>query len=341
MIDALFRARSRATGGPMDRTVTTRRRGLARLFTTALVAVTVGAHAVIATTFMSVEPIPTADVVGQAALDAIESAGYSNLERWANLLLDCGIVQDVIDELDADQAITTVTGTNTQFRVAAGGFEAVTHPSYVFTVRDTGPGAVSEEDVNVLDNALGYVLNQGGTAHFSPDNRKAYAFALDYAVVTFDGTLAGLEAKAFFDYLGTIDAALWSGPLAGFTQIDFEGSPTNNSMLFLQPAAPKHRFITGLFAAADTTPGATYVTLAKNGKPTTAKAGIAFPGNDWIAFPGGDQYLANLGTPSQTLLNHLAALRQQHLEAVASLVAAIQAGNLQPYLNGQFTCPGQ
>ena len=46
---------------------------------------------------------------------------------------------------------------------------------------------MSEEDVNVLDNALGYVLNQGGTAHFSPDNPKAYAFSLDYAVVTFAG----------------------------------------------------------------------------------------------------------------------------------------------------------
>ena len=54
--------------------------------------------------------------------------------------------------------------------------------------------------------------------------RKAYAFTLDYAVVTFPGTLSGDEARQFFDRLGTIDAALWSGQFAGFTQIDFGSS---------------------------------------------------------------------------------------------------------------------
>ena len=52
------------------------------------------------------------------------------------------------------------------------------------------------------------VLNQGGTVHFSADNAKAYAFTLDYAVVTIPGTLSGDEARQFFDRLGTIDAAL-------------------------------------------------------------------------------------------------------------------------------------
>jgi hypothetical protein len=107
-----------------------------------------------------------------------------------------------------------------------------------------------------------------------------------------------VEAKGFFDYLGTIDAALWSGRFAGFTQTDFQGSPTNNSMLFLKPAASKQRLI-GLAEAAGTTPDdipdATYVALNNNGEPTTAKAGIAFPGNDWIAFPDGDEYLMQFG----------------------------------------------
>ncbi len=85
---------------------------------------------------------------------------------------ECGIVHQVINALLADGAISTVHPGNTSFRVAAGGFEAVTNPSYVFTVQDSGPDAVSEADVNVLDNALGYVLNQDGTAHFSPDNRE-------------------------------------------------------------------------------------------------------------------------------------------------------------------------
>ena len=43
--------------------------------------------------------------------------------------------------------------------------------------------------------------------------------------------------------------ALFSGLFAGFTQIDLPGSTTNNTMLFLQPAASKHQFITGLAEA--------------------------------------------------------------------------------------------
>ena len=117
--------------------------------------------------------------------------------------------------------------------------------SFVFTVTDSGTGSVTEADVNVLGNALGYVLNQGSTAHFSPDNFKADAFPLDDALVTFRGTLTGSEAQDFFEHLGTIDEALFSGLFAGFTQIDLPGSTTNNTMLFLQPAASKHRFITG------------------------------------------------------------------------------------------------
>jgi hypothetical protein len=315
-------------------------RTISRLAIVVLLAATLGAHSVRATTYISAEPIPSRDVVGQDALATILSAGYPNLERWSNLLLnDCGIVQSVIDVLVSNGAVSTVNAGNTSFRVAAGGFESVTDPSFVATVRDSGPGAVSEADVNVLDNALGYVLNQGGTAHFSPDNAKAYDFSLDYAVVTFAGTLTGVEAKTFFDYLGTIDFALWGGLFAGFTQIDFQGSPTNNSMLFLKPATTKQQFITGLFTAASTFPSATYVTLNNNGQPTTAKAGIAFPGNDWIAFPQGDQYLTNLGNASPQVLVELAALRQQHLQAVAALLDAIGKGKVDQYLGHQFSCP--
>ena len=193
-------------------------------------------------------------------------------------------------------------------------------------------------DVNVLDNALGYVLNQGGTAHFSADNAKAYAFALDYAVVTFLGTLTGDEARQFFDSLGSIDAALWSGPLAGFTQIDFDNSQTNNSMLFLQPAATKRRFITGLAAAVAAEPRASYIPLKNNGAPTTARAGIAFPGNDWLAFPNGDHYLANIGGTAQ-LVSELSALRQKHLAAVGNLLQAIAAHQVEAYLDHGFSCP--
>ena len=156
-----------------------------------------------ATTYISVEPIPNRDVVGQDALAKILSVGYPNLELWSNRLLnDCGIVQKVIDVLASNGAISTVNPGNTSFRVAAGGFEAVTNPSYVFTVQDSGPNAVSAADIDVLDNALGYVLNQGGTAHFSPDNAKAYDFSLDYAVVTFAGRSVRCGGKRVFRLSG-------------------------------------------------------------------------------------------------------------------------------------------
>src|SRR5262249_23755909 len=152
----------------------------------------------------------------------------------------------------------------------------------------------------------------------------------------FLGTLTGNEARQFFEHVGTIDAALFSGQFAGFTQIDFGSSLTNNSMLFLQPAVTKQRFIAGLAAAVDTEPRATYFPLKSNGAPTTARAGIAFPGNDWLAFPNGDQYLANVGGTPQ-LLNELAALRQKHLTAVGNLLDAIIRNRVDKYPEHRFS----
>jgi hypothetical protein len=302
-------------------------------------AIFLAVHTVSAATYMSVEPIPSRDVVGEENLARLRSIGYGNLERWSQRLLsECRAVDNVVDALSAHGAITSVGPANTRFVVAAGGFEGATNPSFVFTVQDTGAGSASVADVNVLGNALGYVLNQGSTAHFSPDNAKAYAFALDYAVVTFVGTLTGDGAREFFDHLGTIDTALWSGLFAGFTQIDFGSSSTNNSMLFLQPAVSRNRFVSGLSTAADDDPRATYFPLKNNATPTTARAGIAFPANDWLAFPGGEQYLANIGGTSQ-LLEKLAVLRQKHLAAVAKLLEAIADDRVERYLSHQFSCP--
>jgi hypothetical protein len=293
-----------------------------------------------ATTYMSIEPVPSIDLVGADDLAAIRGIGYANLERWSQRLLDdCHIVESVINALTTDLAIRSVRlGINTRVVVAAGGFEGRTNPSFVFTVTDSGAGSVTEADVNVLGNALGYVLNQGSTAHFSPDNFKAYAFPLDYALVTFRGTLTGSEAQDFFVHLGTIDEALFSGLFAGFTQIDLAGSTTNNTMLFLQPAASKHRFVTGLAAAVADELRASYSPLKNNGAPTTKRAGVAFPENDWLSFPDGDQYLVNVGGSAQLLIE-LAALRQQHRAAVDSLLLAIEEDRVDEYLARTFTCP--
>ena len=256
------------------------------------------------------------------------------------------MVQNVIDALSSNGAISTVTPPNTRYLVAAGGFEAVTDPSFVVTIENSGSMAASASDIFVLDNALGYVQNQGGTVQFSlPFNSEnPFESALDYGVVTFGGTLTGLHAKQFFDYLGTIDPKLWSGAGAGFTQVNISNSPVmnylnNNSMLFLIGEVPLHEFTQGLSTAASTYPNAKYSPIASNGNLTTAKAGAAFPGNDWIAFPGGEGYLKNLGQPSQQVLSALAVLRQQHLHAVANLLNAIDMGNVTQYLNSGFKCP--
>lgn len=292
-----------------------------------------------ATTYMSVEPVPNGAVVGEANLAAIRSIGYDNLERWSQrLLYECRVVDSVISSLSANAAISSVTFANTRVAVGAGGFEGRTNPSFVFTVQDSGVGAVTQADVNVLGNALGYVLNQGSTAHFSPDNGKAYDFPIEYAIVTFLGTLSGPEAHAFFEQVGTIDEALFSGPFAGFTQVDLPGSPANNSMLFLRPAASKHRFIAGLSAAASDDPRASYSPVKNNGAPTIGRAGVAFPENDWEEYPDGRQYLLNVGGTTQ-LESELAALRLQHLTAVSSLLQAIAQGRVEQYLATQFTCP--
>ena len=149
-------------------------------------------HTASAITYMSIETVPHRDVVGEDDVVTIRSIGYANLERWSQRLLDqCRVVDSVIDTLRANAAISSVTSTNTRVVVAAGGFEGGTNPSFVLTVKDSGPGSVTEADVDVLGNALGYVLSQGSTAHFSPDNFKAYAFPLDYILVTFSGLLSG------------------------------------------------------------------------------------------------------------------------------------------------------
>ena len=298
-------------------------------------------HTASAITYMSIETVPNRDVVGvgEDAVVTIRSIGYANLERWSQRLLgECRVVDSVIDALTADATISSVTLTNTRVVVAAGGFEGGTNPSFVLTVKDSGAGSVAEADVDVLANALGYVLSQGSTAHFSPDNFKAYAFPLDYILVTFSGMLSGEGAQAFFEHLGTIDEALFSGLFAGFTQIDLPGSLTNNAMLFLQPAVSKRQFISGLSAAVEDELGASYSPLKNNGAPTTARAGVAFPENDWHMFPDGNQYLANVGGSAQ-LRSELAALRLRHLVAVDSLLEAIEEGGVEEYLATQFRCP--
>ena len=47
------------------------------------VAMFLAVHTVSATTYMSVEPIPNRDVIGEGNLASLRSIGYGNLERWS------------------------------------------------------------------------------------------------------------------------------------------------------------------------------------------------------------------------------------------------------------------
>jgi hypothetical protein len=207
-----------------------------------LIGATLAARTVCAQTYVSAEPIPSVQIVGKAHLAKIEGVGYSKLALWSlRLLNDCGIVQNVISTLSDNAAISTIHPSNTRYGVAAGGFEAVTDPSYVFRIEDSGPLPASAADIFVLDNALGYALNQGGTAQFglSYDPTNPYTSPLAYAVVTFAEYLTGEQAQKFFNYLGTINKKLWSGKNAGFTQIALKDFGPSNSMLFLIALSPR------------------------------------------------------------------------------------------------------
>jgi hypothetical protein len=307
-----------------------------------LLGATLSVRTVSAQTYISAEPIPSVQIVGTSDLAKIEGLAYSTRALWGERLLrDCGIVQSVILALSDNRAISTITPGNTRYGVAAGGFQGVTDPSYVFRIEDSGPNAASAADIFVLDNALGYVLNQGGTAQFglSYNPSNPYTFSLAYAIVTFQGHLTGEEAQRFFNYLGTIDPALWTGTDAGFTQIALRAFGLSNSMLFLIGNVSTNEFTSGIYKAVVTSPRTTYSPL-ENGIPGTLLAGAAFPGNDWTSSPSGQGYLSNLVNPSISLLNQLAALRQEHLQAVRDLLQAIKDSNVGRYLSDEFRCPG-
>jgi hypothetical protein len=304
---------------------------------------------VAAQTYISAEPIPSVEIVRATNLAKIENLAYPTRKLWGQLLLDdCHIVQHVMDVLSLNRTTTTVSLGDTRYHVAAGGFQGVTDPSYVYMymIKDAGLLAANDTDIWVLDNALGYVLNQGGTAHFSiPYNQNnPFEFANDYAVVEFGGALTGDPAEQFFNYLGTIDVNLWTGTNAGFTQIHFGPFAVNNYMLddsrlFLIGSVSTQEFEQGLYKAATTDPNMTYFPIGLAGKPTIPVASAALPGNDWTMSPRGQGYLTNVPNAAQQLLNELAALRQQHLEAVNNLLNAINNGDVGAYLNDQFRCP--
>ena len=293
-----------------------------------------------AVSYVSVEPIPSGDVVGGNVLANLLGLDGDVQQRWAELLANCGLVEGVLDTLAADGTVTTLNGANTIVSEAAGGFEGSTAPTYVLTIVDSNLNAVSTADLETVANALSYVFSQGSAAYFSGDDPAFYDFSLDYVTVTFEsGPPSLVEAQSFFEHVGTVDEALYTGSLAGYTQV-------GAMLVFLQPATDTSRFVAGMSAAATTYPGVIYGPFDTNGHATTATAGVVFPSNDWVVNPAGNGYLDHVAQAPDADLGkvpNLSDWRRLHRRAVRVLNRQIVNGIFEVRgvraLERVFNCP--
>ena len=113
---------------------------------------------VLATTYGSVEPIATPDVIDTGVL---RDQRLEVRAAFAERLLQCGIVDQVIDVLRSNKSVKTINGLNAHFEVGAGGFAGATNPSFVYTLIDSGPNAATHAEISILTDSLGYVVSQG------------------------------------------------------------------------------------------------------------------------------------------------------------------------------------
>ena len=139
---------------------------------------------VLATSYGSVEPVATPDVIDTGIL---REQPLEVRAAFAERLLQCGIVDQVIDTLRASKSVKTINGLNVHFEVGAGGFAGATNPSFVYTVLDSGPNAASIDDIKVVTDSLGYVFSQGSAFLLDADEPPAsFDFPANYVVLNFD-----------------------------------------------------------------------------------------------------------------------------------------------------------
>jgi len=267
-----------------------------------------------ADTYGSVEPIANPAVLDTTPL---RDTSLAVREAFATGLLQCGIVDAVIDVLTLTDAISTINGLNTSFAVSAGGFQGETNPAYVYTVIDSGPNGASEDDIKILTDSLGYVLSQGSAFLLDADNTASFDFPANYVVLNFDGVPSIEESAALFETVGRIDPELFETDSSGYTQYGF-------AYLSLQSFVPDEQFIAGYVQAADEF-GVEYTPIVA-GEPSLFTGGAGFPGNDWNENPGGEAYLARIPGESHRALK---LIREFHLRAtrrVLRKLAHIDAG---------------
>lgn len=253
----------------------------------------------------SVEPIANSAVIDTTPL---RDQPLRVREAFANRLLRCGIVNDVIDVLTATGSIKTINGLNTRFDVGAGGFAGFTNPSFVYTVLDDGPNAASIGDVKVLTDSLGYVMSQGSAFLLDSDDPDSFDFPANYVVLNFKKQPPLALSAALFETVGRIDPELFETDTSGYTQF-------GRAYLSLQSFVPDQQFIDGYVEAARRF-GVEYTPIV-NGTPSLFVGGAAFPSNDWVASPRGEDYLSRIPEASHRAL---ARIRAFHLRVTREVL---------------------
>jgi hypothetical protein len=277
-----------------------------------------------ASTFGSVEPIATPDVIDTSALSA---QPLRVREAFASRLLQCGIVSRLVEVLTATGAVKTINELNTHVSVGAGGFAGRTNPSFVFTVMDDGPNAASRDDIKVLADSLGYVMSQTSTFLLDADDADSFDFPANYLVLNFETPPPIAESAALFRTVGRIDRELFATDTSGYTQY-------GRAYLSLQSDVPDEQFIAG-YARAARQFGVEYTPVV-NGMPSLFVGGAAFPGNDWTSSPRGEEYLSRIPRESHRALSRLRAFHLHVTEAVLRILEHSDARSLDDVLS--FEC---
>ncbi len=262
-----------------------------------------------ANSYGSVEPVANTAVIDTRPL---RDQDLEVREAFAERLLECGIVDVVIDVLTLTGAISTINSLNTSFEVSAGGFAGNTNPTYAYTMIDSGPNAASIDDIKVLTDSLGYVLSQGSAFLLDADNTASFDFPANYVVLNFVGLPSIEESAALFETVGEIDPEIFETNTSGYTQYAF-------AYLSLQSFVPDQQFITGYVQAAAQF-GVEYTPIV-GGEPSLFTGGAGFPGNDWNDNPDGEEYLARIPPESHEALGKI---RDFHLRATRRVLRKIE-----------------
>jgi hypothetical protein len=296
-------------------------KAIARL---AIVALFLSCAPVYAQTYGSVEPIANPAVIDTTPLRDLPLRARA---AFASRLLQCGIVNDVIDALSDTHAVNTINGLNTHFEVGAGGFAGETNPSFVYTVLDKGPNAASLNDIKVLTNSLGFVLSQGSAFLLDADDLGVLDFDANFVVLNFATPPPLGASAALFRTVGRIDRDLFATDTSGYTQF-------GRAYLSLQSDVSNERFINGYSQAAAIF-GVEYTPVI-NGVPGLFTGSAAFPGNDWTTSTRGEEYLANIPAQSHRALR---GIRAFHLRVTREVLKDLEhRGGRSSHDIGSFAC---